>query len=488
MAKNLVRSTIRAQSRLNEHVVVSLQTCGFEENKQILEENIQKAQLSRNLSHLRNLRGLHAILLHLMTNTCNNMKVSRLSYMALNEAFTLFLSFNENATKNFIKDLNRKKQFKDLLCHPVFGLSVYIIYGEFVLLKSPDTDLQSFFSEVLIDRAVREGTSRVNLSDREFIEDLLNSMDTAFDKKVVSVILGAVKTRPELERIGIGKKIAQYTKEVLDVIEKRKAIVSEAKDVVHKSMNNQIRNLEKRIDNETNFLLQNKCKMSDSIIGEHEELIEDLKLRYSQKKISLEEGGKNIKNMILHKKKQLILKNRLGMRKASSGRPLMMDEIDEKFLLQCIENKSTEHGRRTDSVMYVGRRVKKRDFLKLANMSRISRGLKPIKSATTVSNRARPKNKRSTQAKKHTGLGLFCCKKPPKLKDIDNLLTHHQRAFKKNILIQRTIEPKEDESYNLFVSRDDKAYICPGTSTGSISILFKLPHSYKNLFVSIFNF
>ena len=75
--------------------------------------------------------------------------------------------------------------------------------------------------------------------------------------------------------------------------------------------------------------------------------------------------------MILRKKKQLILKNRLGLRKASSGRPLMMDDIDEKFLLQCIENKSTAHGRRTDSVMYIGRRVKKRDFLKLANMSRL---------------------------------------------------------------------------------------------------------------------
>ncbi len=39
--------------------------------------------------------------------------------------------------------------------------------------------------------------------------------------------------------------------------------------------------------------------------------------------------------------------------------------------------------------------VKKKDFLRIANHSRISRGLKPIKSSTTVYNRGRAKNKRS---------------------------------------------------------------------------------------------
>ena len=73
-------------------------------------------------------------------------------------------------------------------------------------------------------------------------------------------------------------------------------------------------------------------------------------------------------------------------------------------------------------------RVKKRDFVKLANFSRIKRGLKPTKSSTTVFNSARPQNKRSSQAKKHIGLGLFCSKKPPKLQENDNLLTHYQRA------------------------------------------------------------
>ena len=149
--------------------------------------------------------------------------------------------------------------------------------------------------------------------------------------------------------------------------------------------------------------------------------------------------------MITRKKRKLVILRRLGLRKASTGRPLALDDVDENFILQCIENKSTAHGRRNDSVMYVGRCVKKHDFLKIANLSRLSPGLKPIKSVTTVCNRARPKNKRSIQAKRHLGLGLFCCKKPPKLKDIGNLLTHHQRAFKRNILTKRCSEPEDED-------------------------------------------
>ena len=95
------------------------------------------------------------------------------------------------------------------------------------------------------------------------------------------------------------------------------------------------------------------------------------------------------------------------MRKASSARPQALDE-DEKFILECIEQKSTTHGHRHDAVMYTGQRVKKGDFKNLANCSRISRGLKPIKSATTVFNRVRPRNRKNAQAKWHLGLGLFC--------------------------------------------------------------------------------
>ena len=81
-----------------------------------------------------------------------------------------------------------------------------------------------------------------------------------------------------------------------------------------------------------------------------------------------------------------------------------------KDLFRVIENKSTTHGRRHDPVKYRKRekRVKKNDFLKMAKFSRTRRGLKHIRSATTIYHRGRPRNKQSLQITRHLGLALFC--------------------------------------------------------------------------------
>ena len=50
---------------------------------------------------------------------------------------------------------------------------------------------------------------------------------------------------------------------------------------------------------------------------------------------------------------------------------------------------------------------------------------------------------------------------------MQNELTHHQRAHRKNIQLWMWGEKNSDgHEYNLEISKDDKAYICPGTSTG----------------------
>ena len=270
-----------------------------------------------------------------------------------------------------------------------------------------------------------------NLLKIHSIQWILIFLDT-----FAKVILGGFKTRSELKKTKIDSKIGEYTKEILDIIERRKGVTLKAKHMVLQTLDLHINNLESTIKKEQQCLDKNRCKWSDENAGEREELIEDLKPRLENKKLAIEQKGKALKNMITRKKKKLVILRRLGFRKASTGRPLALDDVDDNFLLQCIENKSTAHGRRNDSVMYVGRHVKKCDFQKIANMSRMSNGLKSIKSVATVCNMARPKNKRSIQAKIQLGLGLFCCKKPLKLTDVDTLLTHHQRAFKRNRLMK----------------------------------------------------
>ena len=69
----------------------------------------------------------------------------------------------------------------------------------------------------------------------------------------------------------------------------------------------------------------------------------------------------------------------------------------------------------------------KNHFLTIANYSLYKRGKKLIKSATTVLNSCRPRNKASRAAKLHIGKGLFCAKKPPKTEQEQNECTHHQR-------------------------------------------------------------
>ena len=101
--------------------------------------------------------------------------------------------------------------------------------------------------------------------------------------------------------------------------------------------------------------------------------------------------------------------------------------MDPHLGAKAISTKSTYHGRRHETTLYTNNRVKKIDFLSLANYSLMKRGKKRIKSATVV-NRGKPKNVRSTAAKSHVAKWLWCTKKPPKTEDHDTVTSHHQRA------------------------------------------------------------
>ena len=161
---------------------------------------------------------------------------------------------------------------------------------------------------------------------------------------------------------------------------------------------------------------------------------------------------------------QLVENNRVKRRKLSSGAPRLLDSEDESFIQKAIEDKSTAHGRCHTTTLYANHRVKKKDFLTIANYNLYKRGKKMIKSATTVLNRKRPRNKASRAANAHIGKWLFCAKKPPKTEREANECTHHQRKHVKNAKI--SIFQKGRENRSLILSMDDKAYLRPGTDVG----------------------
>ena len=156
-------------------------------------------------------------------------------------------------------------------------------------------------------------------------------------------------------------------------------------------------------------------------------------------------------------------------RKLGAGPRKKIDTSDEEEIAKHIEDKTSAHGRRHDTVLYTGHTVRCRDLLNIGNYVRRKKGKEPIKSATTVLNKGKPKNIRSLQADKQADneLGLFCCKKPPKTAIEDNELTHHQRAFKRNVLLSKVTKSDMVKTYTMYRAADDKAYLRPGTSIGA---------------------
>lgn len=81
--------------------------------------------------------------------------------------------------------------------------------------------------------------------------------------------------------------------------------------------------------------------------------------------------SKSVKDLNKRRYYKIVIKSRFGRWKCGTGRS-KIENVDERFILDWIENKSTEDvdGRCHDVVMYTRRRVKKYDFLKAANFSR----------------------------------------------------------------------------------------------------------------------
>ena len=192
---NKVRSAIRRDSRLTKNVVGSLQTCKLDENEHLLTKNInaidEHAESPEVMAHRYNLRGLCAMLQQLLCITSAGNRSVRFSYIQFYEAFAVFLSFHPGLTAESLKDTNRQKVFKELLCHPKHGLSVYVS-SKYILLRSSDVDLELFIEDIVSSNDNSEVEASQIIISRNLLQDMFNIMDSAWDKKVLKVALGAI--------------------------------------------------------------------------------------------------------------------------------------------------------------------------------------------------------------------------------------------------------------------------------------------------------
>ena len=149
--RNQLRSEIRQQSRVNPDVVKSCQSCYLKENMTVIEGHINRLESLNSSSvltrtQINHLCGLRAVLQMLLTVFPTKFgRDTQLSYMKYEDALALFLAYNPDSTPLHMRLKTERKHFKELLCHPNFGLCVYIVLEQFIVLKSDETDLEEFF-------------------------------------------------------------------------------------------------------------------------------------------------------------------------------------------------------------------------------------------------------------------------------------------------------------------------------------------------------
>ena len=309
---------------------------------------------------------------------------------------------------------------------------------------------------------------RYQLTD-ENLQDIINSLDTEYDQNALKAVVFATRSRRDVEALGIkADRAVNFLHNTINAAQEWKNSLIEAEDMVDLQLKEQKEVLEK----EKNKIDEKIVKLGDFLPQSSREDLDTKKQVLEERLAGVaclqeREDETSMKSFQQRKRRlavQLVEKNRVKRRKLSSGAPRLLDSEDESFIQKSIEDKGTAHGRRHTTTLYANHRVKKKDFLTIANYNLHKRGKKLIKSATTVLNRKCPRNKASRAAKAHIGKWLFCAKKPPKTEREANECTHHQRKHVKNAKI--SIFQKGRENHGLVLSMEDKAYLRPGTDVG----------------------
>ena len=200
----------------------SLQVCYLEDNEKLLVKHI--ANTLGNIELCSHLKGLKAVWQELMTRTISDDGHSiRKGFMSLDEGFALFLGFMENSVRTDLVDREKKKRFKELLCHEKFGLCIYIING-FIVIRPNDFDLHYFAYAMAekIESAQEASKNERIILDKSVVQKLINAIDTEWDKKIARVAFGACRSRSEIDKLGISSHdIRKLTDHVMAVIQAR---------------------------------------------------------------------------------------------------------------------------------------------------------------------------------------------------------------------------------------------------------------------------
>lgn len=392
-------------------------------------------------------------------------------FMDLQEAWKRFRCHQYSVPK--------KEAFLNDLLHDKIGLSVHIVQFEtymnekirMVIPKHAFLDVGMLTEYLQEKRLTAQSSEHLRIHTAVTLQQVLPTMDTEYDRAVAKVLVAANMSEAECSSIGLSHdRLKKSITHVKRVVEESNHASLAADDIFAIKMNDKLQLTCSKIEDIQKTIKIHGPSISAKLKNELEQQIVSLETRKDEIDSMLSDGThgqQKRKRAVTRIKLALLEENRVKRRRTGAGPKEKMDSDDEEFISQCIEEHASVDGRRKQGVLYFSRRLKQKDLLSIMNYHLMECGKKAIKSAKTIMSRAHPHHTRSIQAKKnHRGKWLFCSKKPPKTALHEKIHTRHQRQARKLAKYHafKGSMGKVSSKDFLILSKDDKAYLRPGTT------------------------
>jgi hypothetical protein len=218
--KNDARHGIILNSRYSKRVLKSQQTCSIRENRSKLVSLLTEAEKNTSKTHSEKGNRLNGLLSvwDLLTADAvgTDGKEHTMSFLPFGDALEAFSDCFESVRPPYLN--TDKDKFQYSLLHEQWGLCIYIITHEernqrFIVLRPAEIDMELFF-DTICKKVDDQFPSRIYL-DKSFVQSLLRTMDSEWDRQVARVLLGVDKSRKELENLDIdSEKISRNVEKV----------------------------------------------------------------------------------------------------------------------------------------------------------------------------------------------------------------------------------------------------------------------------------
>ncbi|KAL9957986.1 hypothetical protein ACROYT_G034946 [Oculina patagonica] len=271
-------------------------------------------------------------------------------------------------------------EFRDELLDMDTGLGVIIYsykYGRFIILNDTKLNICEFL-EALHGREVEELEPESGLSVQD-LSRALASMETEYDRWVAKLLVCTGKSRQGIYDLGFKPdRVVRLLRELKERFCAWENSNVAAKDMVELRLMEKKDKLERKISEIEKTMELVRGKWTDARVGDLEEQKIALKESLQNTVATLDRRSKQDEQRFNQAAKRtarrLVAEQRITKRSLGAGRKQELDSEDEEWLVKCIEDKATIHGRRHESVLYTHHRVKCRDLLNIANYRRFNQG------------------------------------------------------------------------------------------------------------------